>query len=198
MRKLAKIDKKRKYFLIAMVLLLMAGGIYRMWPQIEDIFTVDDTIVLKEKRLIKYQKMLHSAGDQEKELSILEAALKRGEAGLLTGKTPALAAADIQKVVHEIAKKSHVEIQSVRVLKPKDVVGSHYLSIPVQVVIKGVMRQLTKFLYQIVQSSKYLTVQEVRIIVTRRRLRGKASVSELIKADITINGFLKSSDAPTN
>jgi len=40
-------------------------------------------------------------------------------------------------------------------------------------------------------------VQEVRIIVTRRRLRGKASVSESIKADITINGFLKSSDAPT-
>lgn len=182
---------------MAMVLLLMAGGIYRMWPQIEDIFAVDDTIVLKKKRLIKYQKMLHSAGDQEKELSLLEAALKRGEAGLLTGKTPALAAADIQKVVHEIAKKSQVEIQSVRVLKPKDVVGSHYLSIPVQVVIKGVMRQLTKFLHQILQSSKYLTVQEVRIIVTRKRLRGKASVSELIKADITINGFLKSSDAPT-
>jgi len=182
---------------MAMALLLMAGAVYRFWPQIQDIFAADDTIALKKNRLIKYQKMLHSAGDLEKELSLLEAALKRGEAGLLTGKTPALAAADIQKVVHEIAKKSQVEIQSVRVLKPKDVGGSRYLSIPVQVSIKGVMRQLTDFLYQIIRSSKYLTVQEVRINVTRRRLRGKTSASKLIKADITINGFLKSSDKPT-
>jgi Tfp pilus assembly protein PilO len=192
-----KMDKKRKYFLMAMVFLLMVGGVYRMWPQIENIFAVDDTIVIKKKRLIKYQKMVHGAGNLEKELKLLEAALKRGETGLLTGKTPALAAADIQKVVKEIAKKSQVEIQSVRVLKPKEVVGSPYLSIPVQVVIKGVMRHLTQFLYQIMQSPKYLTVQQVRINVTRRRMRGKAKVSELIKADITINGFIKSSDEPT-
>ena len=183
--------------MMAMAFLLMAGGVYRIWPQIEDIFTVDNTIEIKKKRLIKYQKMVHGAGNLEKELKLLEAALKRGEAGLLTGKTPALAAADIQKVVHEIAKKSQVEIQSVRVLKPKEVVGSPYLSIPVQVVIRGVMRQLTQFLYQIMQSPKYLTVQQVRINVTRSRRRGKATVSELIKADITINGFLKSSDEPT-
>jgi Tfp pilus assembly protein PilO len=192
-----KMDKKRQYFLMAMVFLLMVGGVYRMWPQIENIFAVDDTIVIKKKRLIKYQKMVHGAGNLEKELKLLEAALKRGETGLLTGKTPALAAADIQKVVKEIAKKSQVEIQSVRVLKPKEVVGSPYLSIPVQVVIKGVMRHLTQFLYQIMQSPKYLTVQQVRINVTRRRMRGKAKVSELIKADITINGFIKSSDEPT-
>ena len=190
------IDKKRKYFWAAAVFLLIVGGVYRMWPQIEDIFMVDDTIEIKKKRLIKYQKMLHGAGDLEKERMLLESALKRGEMGLLTGKTPALAAADIQKVVHEIAKKSQVEIRSVRVLKPKDVVGSPYLSIPVQVVINGIMRQLTQFLYQIAQSSKYLTVQEVRINVSRRRLRGKASVSEMINADIIINGFLKSSDEP--
>ena len=197
MRKMVEIDKKRKYFLMTMVFLLIAGGVYRMWPQIEDIFSVDDTIALKKERLVKYQKTLHSASNLEKELSLLGAALKKGEEGLLTGKTPALAAADIQKVVHEIAKISQVEIQSVRVLKPKDVVGSHYLSIPVQVVIKGDMRQLTKFLYQIIQSSKYLTVQEVRINVNRSRIRGKATVSKEIKADITINGFLKSSDEPT-
>ncbi len=182
---------------MAMAFLLMVGGVYRMWPQTEDIFAVDDTIAIKKKRLVKYQKMLYAVGALEKELTLLESARKRGEAGLLNGKTPYLAAADIQKVVHEIAKKSQVEIQSVRVLKPKNVVGSPYLSIPVQVVIKGVMRQLTQFLYQIIQSSKYLTVQKMRINVTRRRLRGKADVSKLIKADITINGFIKSSDEPT-
>ena len=197
MTRMAKIDPKRKYLLIAMAFLLVAGVVYRIWPQIESVSTGENDVALKKKQLAKYQKMFQGAADLEKDLTLIKVALKKGEAGLLTGKTPALAAADIQKVVHEIVQKSHMEVQAVRVLKPKIVGGTHYLSIPVEVTIKGTIRQWKGFLYQIMASPKYLTVQKVRITVSRRRVRGKTKISPLIGAKITINGLLKNQDEPT-
>jgi general secretion pathway protein M len=185
---MVKIDKKRKYFLIVMIFLLVAGVVYRVWPEINDIFADDDTIALKKKQLIKYQKMFQSVSELERNIALLKTTLKAGEGGLLTGETPALAAANIQQVVQEIAKKCEVQITSVRVLKPIDVGGSHYLSIPVQLSVSGAIRHLKEFMYQIMNSPKYLTVQKVKIIVRRNRRRGKTT--QHIRADITVNGFL--------
>ncbi len=194
MKTMARIDPKRKYILIVMVFLLVAGVVYRIWPQIANISAGESDVALKKKQLLKYRKMFQSAVVLEKELSLFKSILKKGEAGLFTGKTPALAAADIQKVVHEIAKKSQMEIVSVSVLKPKEVGGgSHYLSIPVEVVIKGSMRQLKEFLYQIMSASKYLTVQKVRITVSTGSRRRKTNDLQRIGVKITISGFLKSS-----
>jgi hypothetical protein len=197
MKTMVRIDRKRKYFLIAMALLLVAGFVYRVWPQIGNILANESDVAIKRKQLVKYQKMFQSAGDLEQETSLLRVTLKKGETGLLTGKTPALAAADIQKVLHQIAHKSHVEIVSVQVLKAKEMSGSLYLSIPVGVTIKGNIRQWKGFLYQIMASPKYLTVEKARITVHRRRVRGKTKNSQLISGKITINGFLKNSDEPS-
>ena len=181
--------------MIAMIFLLVSGVVYRTWPEINDILTNDDTIALKKKQLVKYQKMFQSVSDLERTIALLKTTLKEGEGGLLTGETSALAAANIQQVVQEIAKKCQVQITSVRVLKPKDVGGGHYLSIPVQLSIKGAIRHLKEFMYQIVSSPKYLTVQTVKIIVTRNRRRGK--IVELIRAHITVNGFMRNLDDQT-
>ncbi len=192
MRKMVIIDKKRKYFLMVMTLLLVAGAIYRMWPQIEEIFSADDTIVLKKKQLFKYQRILQSAGDLEKRVALTKTIVAQAESGLFTGKTPALAAADIQKVIREMAKKSQMEIKSIRVLKPQDVDESHYLSIPVEFVAIGVIRQLKEFLYRIRAAPKYLTVQKVKTsVVLRRNRRTKSQKLERVTSNITINGFLK-------
>ena len=195
---MVKIDKKRKYFLLAAGFLLVVGVVYRTWPEIQNIQGADGDIALREKQLVKYQRMFQSSGDLEKEVAALKGILKQGESGLLTGKTPALAAADIQKVMREMAEKSQVEIKRVRVLKPEDVGGSHYLSIPVQLTIRATVRHLKELLYQIMTSSKYLTVEKVGITVTRRRLRrDKTQQAESVNADITVNGFLKKSDGQT-
>ena len=178
-----------------MAFLLMVGALYRLWPQIQDIAGADGNIALKEKQLVKYRRMFQSGDNLEKDIAVLKATLKKGESGLLTGKTPALAAADIQKVMREMADKCQMEIKTVRVLRPEDVGGNHYLSIPVQLSVTGAVRQLKEFLYQIMISSKYLTVEKVGITVSRRRLRrGTTKTAESVNADITINGFLKRSD----
>ncbi len=196
MMTMVKIDKKRKYFLMAVAFLLIAGVAYRIWPQMQDLRGTDGEIEVRKKQLVKYQQLFQAGDDLDKEVAALKKALKQGESGLLIGKTPALAAADIQKVMYEMAEKSQVEIKRVRVLKPEDVGGSHYLSIPVQLTLNCSTRQLKNFLYQIRASSKYLTVQKVLITVNRRRLRRDATKqAESVSGDITVNGFLKKSDA---
>jgi Tfp pilus assembly protein PilO len=196
MMTMVKIDKKRKYFLMVAVFLLIAGVAYRIWPQIQDLRGTDGEIEVRKKQLVKYQRMFQAGDDLEKEVAALKKTLKQGESGLLTGKTPALAAADIQKVMQKMAEKSSVEIKRVRVLKPEDVGGNQYLSIPVQLTLNCSTRQLKNFLYQIRASSKYLTVQKVLITANRRRLRrGATKQAESVRGDITVNGFLKKSDA---
>ena len=182
-----KIDRSRKYLLVAGLLVLLVGVVYRIWPQMQDIFGVEDNISLKQKQIGKYRATVKAADNLETEVESLKKALEKGETGLLTGKTVALAAADIQKVLKEMAEKCQVEIKTVRVLKAEDASGEPYLAVPVQLSIFSTVRQLKEFLYKIMTSPKYLTVKKVAITVRRAR-KGEL---KRVSANITVNGFLK-------
>ena len=190
-----KIEKNRKYLLIAGILLLLAGAVYRLWPSIQELGQglsgTDEDIQLKQKQIAKYQRVLQTKGDLEKQIESLEKTLKKRESELFAGETPAIAAADIQRVLQEIAQKSQVQIKTVRVLKPEEMGNRYYLNIPVQLNINGTIRHLKDFLYGIMVSPKYLTVKKVGLRVLRRR----RSSADIIRADITVYGFLKKSGA---
>ena len=178
---------------MAGILLLLAGALYRFWPSIQELSQGlsgrDEDILLKQKQIAKYQQVLQARDDLEKRVESLEKTLKKRESELFAGETPAIAAADIQKVLQEIAQKSQVEIKTVRVLKPEEVGNRNYLNIPVQLNIDGTIRNLKDFLYGIMISPKCLTVKKVGLRVLRRR---RSSV-DTIRADITVYGFLKKS-----
>ena len=127
-----KIDKSRKYLLVAGVFLLLLGAIYRMWPSIQDLRGTGEDIRLKQKQIAKYLRVLQARDELETQIQLLKKALKKGESELFVGETPAIAAADIQKVLQKIAEKSQVSIKTVRVLKPEDEGQPQYLNIPVQ------------------------------------------------------------------
>ena len=178
---------------MAGILLLLAGALYRFWPSIQELSQGlsgrDEDILLKQKQIAKYQQVLQARDDLEKRVESLEKTLKKRESELFAGETPAIAAADIQKVLQEIAQKSQVEIKTVRVLKPEEVGNQYYLNIPVQLNINGTIRHLKDFLYGIMVSPKCLTVKKVGLRVLRRR----RSSADTIRADITVCGFLKKS-----
>ena len=180
-----KIEKNKKYLFIAGALILLLGGAYRIWPFLQEIRGADQEIVVKERRLEKYRRIVHEGGDLKARLVSLKKNLKGKESGLLTGKTPSLAAADIQKILHHLAKESEVEIKTVRILKPEEVDQDKYLSIPVQLTITCTIRHLKEFLYKIETSMKYLTVKKVGIKVYFRQR------DDTIRGDITVCGFLK-------
>lgn len=186
-----RIDKSRKYLLMAGVFLLLVGVIYRMWPSIQALSGTNEDILLKQKQIVKYQRVLQARGELETQVESLKKTLKKWESELFTGETPAIAAADIQKVLQEIAKKSQVEIKTVRVLKPDEAGKHQYLNIPVQLNIDGTIRHLKEFFYRIMISPKCLTVRKVGLRVLQRR---RSSVNT-IRADITVHGFLKKADS---
>ena len=182
-----KINNQRKYILIASAVLLCLGIIYRFLPSFEDLVSPSEEIELKETQLIKYQKMVRNAQGLDSRLVSLQGTLKELESGLLTGKTAALAAVDIQNILHKIASKSKVEIKRVKMLKPKEVDQGNYLSVPVEFEITLTTRQLKEILYRLRSSPKYLTVEKVRTRYTKR--------SGQIYSNITVSGFMKRAES---
>ena len=183
-----KIDKEKKYILIAGVVLLIFGLAYRLLPLFQGIQTGSAEIAVKERQIAKYRQAVNERNEIQARLVSLSRSLERAEAGLLTGKTVALAAVDIQNILNEIAGEKGVEIKSVRVLKSRELDEGHYISIPVQFTVNSTVRQLKEILYRIEASPKLLTVEKIRISV------GRGKSSRQIRSDITVSGFMKKAE----
>ena len=116
-------------------------------------------IAAQQKGVAKYRQTVKGRGELEARLVSVNKSLERVEAGLLTGKTVALAAVDIQNILNEIATGSGVEIKSVQVLKSQKQDSDQYISVPVQFMVSVTTRQLKDILYKIEASPKFfLTV----------------------------------------
>ena len=176
-----RIDIQRKYVLIVLAILVFLAVVYRFLPFFQELVSPDQKIELRERKLIKYRKMVETGQDLDKRLAVSNKTFKELEARLLTGKTPALAAVEIQKIFHKIANKSNVQVKKVKILKPRELDQESYLSIPVEFFILPTIRQLKEILYRIESSPKHLTVRKVRTQYSGNQSR----------CYITIAGFMK-------
>ena len=179
-----RIDKKRKYLLIAGAVLLFIALLYRFSPGLRVGETTAE-IALKERKLAKYHKTLREKKDMEARLASLNRALGRLESRLLTGDTPALAAVDIQNLLNGIAGRSAIDIKTMRVLKPEDEDEAKYIVIPVQFSITSTVRQLKEVLYRIESSPEYLTIRKIRIHAAKSR------EPEQIQSTLTVAGLMR-------
>ena len=180
-----KISKERKILLIAGAVLLLLGLVYRYFPAIDSMASLDDEILLKEQKLIKYRKMVRERNELEQKLINLNRTLERAEAGLLSGETSALAAVDIQNTLNAIAENIDVEVLTMRVLKPDEKEENLYIAVPVQVTLRGKVRQLKEMLYQVEDNAKLLKISDLRIRVIRSKEEGE------VQATLTVEGFMK-------
>jgi len=180
------IDKRRRYLLIAGAVLLLFGFAYWLLPYVEGIRGGETDIAAQKKRIAKYLQTVKGRGELDARVASLSKSLEQAEAGLLTGKTAALAAVDIQNVLSEIAVGSGIELRSVVVpkLQPKDT--EQYVSVPVAFTVSASIRQLKDLLYKIEASPKFfLTVEKIGISVA-----GAGSPGQ-IRCDVTVSGIMK-------
>ena len=188
-------DKKRRYLLIAGAALLLFGLAFRLYPYYEGMMGGETDIAATKNRIAKYRQAVKGKGELEARLASVKKSLEQAEAGLLTGKTAALAAVDIQNTLNEIALASGVEIKSMQVLKSqKAELSVHnpkkdaelYVSVPVQFSVLLTIRQLKDILYKIEASPKFfLTVEWIRISVAGAGAPGQ------IRCDIAVSGIMK-------
>jgi hypothetical protein len=180
------IDKRRRYLLITGIVLLLFGFSFWLFPFLEGVPGGATDIAAQKKRIAKYRQTVQARGELEAKLASLDKSLKRAEAGLLTGTTAALSAADIQNILNEIALGIGVEIKSLQILKPQKQDADLYISVPVQFTINATIRQLKDILYKIEESPKFfLTVERIAISVSGQSGSGQ------VRCDITVSGIMK-------
>ena len=180
-------NKRIRRLLLLGGLALMGGLLYWALPTIRELQGGDERITIKRKQLVKYHQRLAATQGLDQRVTAQERLLKRVEAGLLNAETPSLAAVDIQNLLGEIAGRSSVELRTVRVLSPEKLEDETYLGIPVQFTVRTQVAQLQDILYEIENTTKYLTVEKVRITVARSRNPGE------IQSDITVRGYMRTS-----
>jgi len=167
------------------VILLGLVLAYRLIPWVQSLEVPREEVELKVKKLEKYMQLVQEGKGLEKEYSRLKREMSRLEAGLLPGKTSALAAVHVQNVLKEITDRNEVEIKSIRVLKPQPIKGAPYIKIPVEFRMHSDIAELKEVLYEIQRSSKYLKVTRLRIMAYSRK-KGKK-----ISSTLTVEGIMK-------
>jgi hypothetical protein len=187
MFKSIKLNQERKNILIIGAVLLLIGTVYRFYPVIHEIFSVSDEVDVKEKNIQKYYQIVSRYKGVEKEKNQLSRMLDGASAGLLTGKTPALAAVEAQGIINDIAAADNVKIETIQVLNTKESEDLDYILIPVKFSIKSNIMQLKDMIYKIESSNKLLVITELIADVGSGRENGE------IRATLTAEGVMKGS-----
>lgn len=180
-----KIDKQKKYILIAGGILLFFALCYRLFPVFQGFRDADEETALKERQLAKFQQVVKKRDNLQTRLISLNRTLERMESELLNGETPSLAAVDVQNILNDIAERSGVGIKTVRVLKPEKLDNENYLVVPVQFTISCSIRQIKEIFYRIETFPKYLTVKKGKISVEKRANPGQVQLA------LTVTGLMK-------
>ncbi len=178
-------NKERKIILIVGAALLLAATAYRFYPDVRDWFLSGGDVAFKEQQLLNYRKRIQKKEDLKADLLVLQRSVVKEEAGLLTGKTQALAAVDVQNIINGIVSRNEAEVQRMRVLTPVDHGKTGYLGIPVQITLRCSIRQLKEVLYAIETSRKLLRMKELKIRTIKRKH------ADIIQSTLTVEGFMK-------
>ncbi len=180
-----EINRERKYLLIGGAVLLLLGALYRFGPGLVDFFSTADEVALKKNHVEKYLKRVSQRQGVEKARKDLNRTLERLESGLLTGKTPTLAAVEVQNILNEIAGVTGVPVDTMQVLKPEENADAGYLRIPVRFSMRSNIAQLKGMIYGIESASKRLIIVDLSASTTARR-EGR----EEILSTITVEGVM--------
>jgi Tfp pilus assembly protein PilO len=179
-----RISKRDKRFLqlglLAVLLFIVTK--YLLVPFYQQEISLREEIERMELTHEQYKKILLKRDDIEKQLSQIKQQKNKITSQFLRGDTPALAAAELQRILEQIAKTSEVELKSVRV-RDSDEVGE-FLSIPIEVRMTTDLQKVTQFLEGIKKSNKFLYVGKLKISVKNRRDPKSLIVT------MTVNGLI--------
>lgn len=182
-------SQQRRHLLLAITGLLLLAAAVR-YSYLLDSFTKVGDLPAKEKRISKLEQQLARRDVLQQQLVELSRQTATAETGLLNGKTPALAAVDLQNRLTTLITGSGAAVTSQRVLPspPQDnAKPSPYVEIPVQIVATMTVRQLKDFLYGLGSSPVFLRVNEAEVRVAKR---GEAA----LQTTITVSGLMAKAD----
>ncbi len=163
------LSKRDKRFLTvgAAALLLFLVVNYIIVPFIESEGEIRDGTEQKEVTLEKFEKIIAGRAEVEKQLAQVKKKQSQLNAKLLTGSTPSLAAAEMQKMLEKISAAHDLELKSVKVQDGEK--QGDLLTIPLEIRLQTDLDRTRKFLADIEKNQKYLVVPSLKISVQNQR-----------------------------
>lgn len=153
----------------AFLLFLLAQFIALPWMEAAE--KLRASLPLKEKTLRKYHNLAALVGPRETDWRTIQGRLAEAERGLLDSKTGALASAEMQQRLQQLADQQGIELRGadflpVKPLKPAD---AGYALVPVGLSLECTLDQLANFLAMAATGPKTLSIEQLSIVASPPR-----------------------------
>ena len=168
-----------------LLLILFYLAVVNPLLSLEDSWNQD--LVKQNKLLSKYHSLLKSKNQVIAANKAMKAALARTEGQFLSGANPAVASADLQEILKNLAKEQGVQMTSAKVLPPRE--AGIYLEVPVQVELTATINQLVSLLYHLEHHKKLLFIPDLDINAPRM-IKGENKDVPL-QISMVISGVIK-------
>ena len=179
-----KVNEREKRFLVigGIAVLLITGFYIFSWYS----DTKKNVKDYSDARLFMLQKQIDKISGKEniqKRLETVVQELDRQEKTLLSGNTPPVAAAALQRFLKDTAASLQIEVKLERTLNPVD--ARYYLGIPVEIGFTAYTKELKELLLRLRKSPYLLNISEIQVRVTN------ISKPEEIYTTLVVTGFIK-------
>jgi Tfp pilus assembly protein PilO len=156
------------------------------WAEIKEL--EQNRIPAREQVLAKARARIAQRDAIQSRLDETSKAVEALATRLLPGATPPLAAAELQKLVKQLAAEASAEVRSERILKPVE--RGELLEIPVEITVSGGIREAVSLLYRLEGTATLLTVQDLKV-----RVPNVGQPRDLLTT-LTVSGLILSSGPP--
>ena len=142
----------------------------------------------KQSRILnQYRDLLGGKNRVIEANKAMKAALGRVEGQFLSGANPAVASADLQEIVKNLAKEQGVQMTSAKVLPTRE--AGPYLEVPLQVQLVATISQLVTLLYHVEHHNKLLFIPDLDINAPRWIKGANKDIS--LQINMVISGVIK-------
>ena len=184
-----KVSIREKYFLyvgagaLLLTLLVLFGD--RLIPNQQEGASY---VEYKKKLLVKYKETLGQEESYKARIEQYRQRLKQDEALFLSGDNPSIAAAELQKVLSDIAARNGVEI-SRKDIQPEQKIQTDVIKVSVRIETNCLPDQLVKFIAAVEDYERFLTLDELNI--TGFRMQKKYEIRPILK----VSGYILAPEA---
>ena len=159
-------------------------------------------VELKKQYLVKQKELIGQEEWQKNRREQCQEQLKKSVVRLLDGTTPAIAGAELQSLLSDLATASGVEITR-KTTRQEQKLEDDIIRVTVQIEINATPDQLVHFLAAMETSEKYLSIDDMAVVVMSqrrmRRIRRMTSPSVLtpdaIRPTLTVSGYIAAAKA---
>jgi type II secretory pathway component PulM len=168
-----------------LLLLLFYLAVVNPLLNLEDAWSQE--LASRSQVLSKYENLLKGKNRVSEANKVMKAALTRTEGQFLSGSNPAVASADLQEILKNLAKEQGVQMTSTKVLPTRE--AGLYLEVPVQVELTATINQLVTLLYHLEHHKKLLFIPELDINAPRWNKAEQHDVP--LRISMVISGVIK-------